>query len=380
MMIARDGATGDLEIENPANTTRRKVLLVTDDLGAGGAERQLVLVAKSLPPEWSAAVWSVEGGRFVDDLAKAGIPCKVAHRAFAQDPRPVLDLLKFTRRHKPQVVHSWGWMSTLAAALVCRLCGIPHVNGMIRKGAATGRRTRMFRSSAKLGDLIVANSKAGLSAFGIPAEKGRVLYNAFDASRLQSFVRTKDPAANPMTIVMAAGVDDRKDFASFVSAARICAAQAPPETFRFLVVGDGSLLPAIKSAAGELVDTETVVFTGRVPEVTEYLKQADIGVLMSNSRRHGEGLSNSIMEYMACGLPVICSDGGGNRELVIDGTTGFVIPPLSAEDLAAKIQWMRANPGRASEMGNAGRERVLQEFTVEKMVGTLIEIYAEVLA
>ena len=106
-----------------------KVLLVCDSLADGGAERQLTLLASSLPTEWKATVWALEGGRFADDLKKAEITCRIFPRRFTKDPRPILDLLRYTRSQQPDVVHSWGWMSALAANVVCWLCRVPHLGG-----------------------------------------------------------------------------------------------------------------------------------------------------------------------------------------------------------------------------------------------------------
>jgi glycosyltransferase involved in cell wall biosynthesis len=119
-----------------------------------------------------------------------------------------------------------------------------------------------------------------------------------------------------------------------------------------------------------------VVFTGRVPEVMAFYAGALAGVIMST---HGEGFSNSIMEYMICGLPVVCSDEGGSRELVIDGMTGFVIPPGDAAALAERLSWLRGHPEAARAMGEAGRARIDEQFTVERMVEATLAVYAEVL-
>jgi glycosyltransferase involved in cell wall biosynthesis len=114
-------------------------------------------------------------------------------------------------------------------------------------------------------------------------------------------------------------------------------------------------------------------------EILDIGRKAHVGVLMSHPTLHAEGCSNSIMEYMACGLPVICSDSGGNRELVIEGETGFIIPPGNADMLAEKLVCLRQHPQQAQAMGERGRQRILNDFSVEKMVSKTIEVYQEVL-
>jgi glycosyltransferase involved in cell wall biosynthesis len=80
------------------------------------------------------------------------------------------------------------------------------------------------------------------------------------------------------------------------------------------------------------------------------------------------------MEYMACGLPVVCCDSGGNRELVTDGVSGFVVPPGDDSALARRLHEIRAS-GRAAAMGAAGRERLARDFTVARMVASYTSVY-----
>ena len=107
--------------------------------------------------------------------------------------------------------------------------------------------------------------------------------------------------------------------------------------------------------------------------------QSDVGVLMTNPRLANEGLSNSIMEYMAVGLPVVCGDGGGNPELVRDGVTGLIVPPGDADALADRLVRLRSDPALRAAMGDVGRARILSDFSVERMVRGMLRVYAEAL-
>jgi glycosyltransferase involved in cell wall biosynthesis len=98
---------------------------------------------------------------------------------------------------------------------------------------------------------------------------------------------------------------------------------------------------------------------------------------MTNPRLAREGLSNSIMEYMALGLPVVCGDGGGNPELVLDGVTGFIVPPNDPGALAERLQYLRDHEAERRVMGAAGKARILGEFSVETMVDRMLRVYTE---
>ena len=112
-------------------------------------------------------------------------------------------------------------------------------------------------------------------------------------------------------------------------------------------------------------------------EVLELVRDADVGVLMTNPALACEGLSNSIMEYMALGLPVVCGDGGGNRELVEDGITGFVIPPADPAPLVERLTYLHDHEEVRRAMGAAGRARISRDFSVDTMIRRMLDVYAE---
>lgn len=352
-------------------------MMVIDGLGNGGAERQLCLLSRSLPPAWAACVWSLDGGRYEQELRDAGVPTRVCRRRFRTDLGPVLDLAGHVRRQKPDVIHSWSWMSAWAAEIVSRVFRVPHVAGLIRRGTLPPRRTRRAVLATKLGARVLANSQAGLEAYGVPIWRGRVLHNGFDGSRLAQCAPSPRPTGSPFTVVMAATVDWRKDFDSFLEAARLLGRESAAGSWQFVVLGDGPDLAELRRKAAAQHLSSILDMPGGVPEVISYLRRADVGVLMSTD---GEGQSNSIMEYMACGLPVVCSEGGGNRELVADGRTGFVVPARDPHSLAARLRQLADDRVLAVSMGEAGRQRILTDFSADRMGQAAVAVYSELIA
>ncbi len=360
----------------PHTTAHRphRVLALTDSLENGGAERQLALLLQHMPAEWERGVWSLADGPFTLVLRNAGVPVWTHRRTWACDPRPALDLWGLLRRFRPDVVHSWGWMGSAAAAPWCRILGIPIVDGSIRAGYVPSRRSFPARLALRAATCVIANSKAGLAAWGIAPTRGRVVYNGFAVERLQEqeTARRTDPLC---TVVMTGRMSWEKDFDTFLAAARQLAA-ADRNGWRFLAVGDGPDRARLVRSAADLVETGSVEFAQPGIEVLGLVQTAHIGVLMSHPR-HAEGCSNSIMEYMACSLPVICSDSGGNRELVLDGTTGCIIASGDARALADRLVRLRAEPLTAARQGASGRARVLQEFSLPRMVRETLAVYDE---
>ena len=353
-----------------------KVLYLADTLRNGGAERQLALLVKYLPPEWNRRVWSLGGGSFAELIRASGVPVEVHERSWRYDLAPILDLWQTLIRRRPAIVHSWGWVSSAAAGPLCRLLGIPWIDGSIRVGWVPREHVFRARSALALADRVIANSRAGLEAWGIPGSKGRVVYNGVDPERLSPATRSR-PAGGPFTVVMAARMSPVKDFAAFLQAARLVTAQNSGQPWRFLALGAGPGRTALIESASDLIEKGIVSFVDAGLEVFPYLQAADAGVLMTNPDLLAEGCSNTILEYMVSGLPVVCSDSGGNREVVTEGKTGFIVPTLDASALADRLIWLQQHPEAAAEMGRAGSQRLLKEFTVQNLVRNTVSVYEE---
>ena len=354
-----------------------RVLFLADCLGNGGLERQLALLATGLPRDWEPRVWAMDGGPFEGYLRDRGIPVLVRRRRRRFDPSPAARLWRDLRSWRPDIVHSWGWMPALAAGPLCRVLRIACIDGMIQSGDLERDFTSLKRLGMASATLVVANTRAGLQAWGISPSKGRVVYNGFDETRLKSIRDTPsvDPAV--FSVIMTGRMVPVKDYAVVIEAARRLSRDA--EGWRFLLVGDGPDRERLIHQAGDLVQRGAVAFPQPGLEVLSLVHDADVGVLMTNAELAHEGLSNSIMEYMALGLPVVCGSGGGNPELVQDGVSGFIIRPGDPDALAERLTILREDPATCAAMGTRGREKIIGDFSVDRMVGNMLRVYAEAL-
>ena len=354
-----------------------RVLYLTDSLANGGQERQLTLLAKSLPLEWQPRIFSLGDGPFAAEVRRLGIPLHISLRRWAQDPQPALHLWRVIRSWHPDVIHSYGYMGTLAAILPSRRYHIPLVDGSIRQANVPARRGRIWLWSLGWAQRVIANSRAGLEAFGISPARGHVVYNALDSERLSMCVRTPREPAVPFTAIMVGRMHPMKDYASFVEAARL--AMRGDRKWQFVAMGSGPQRDMLLEQTNDLAGQGAFLMPEPTLEVLPRVREADVGVLMTSPGIHAEGCSNAIMEYMACGLPVICSDSGGNRELVTDNETGFVIRPGDVQVLFEKLTWLNQHRNEAERMGEAGRRRILKDFTVRRLVEGTVAVYIEVL-
>jgi glycosyltransferase involved in cell wall biosynthesis len=92
-----------------------------------------------------------------------------------------------------------------------------------------------------------------------------------------------------------------------------------------------------------------------------------------------ELLGQTLLEGMACGIPAICTDVASMPEVVVDGVTGFVVPPNDPTALGDKLRWLRDHPAQSVLLGQAGRQRVLERFTWNAVVRRCLDLYAKVL-
>ena len=124
--------------------------------------------------------------------------------------------------------------------------------------------------------------------------------------------------------------------------------------------------------------TSHIVFTGRRDDVDEILHISDISVLCSNPETHGEGISNSILESMASGVPVIATIGGGTAEIVDNNVTGYLIKPKDIDDLSKKIVYLLENEKLRHKMGKSSRDKIEKYYSLEYMTEQYVNLYKTV--
>jgi len=139
-------------------------------------------------------------------------------------------------------------------------------------------------------------------------------------------------------------------------------------------VGDGPLRADLEQRNSRLPLTKRVRFTGAVPEVASFVRAMDLLVLPSQA----EGISNSMLEAMACGLPVVTTDVGGARDVLGgDGKTGLVVPAGSSAALAEAITALTDSPALRREIGAAARTVIEDRYDMKRVVAQYLSLYAD---
>jgi sugar transferase (PEP-CTERM/EpsH1 system associated) len=274
----------------------------------------------------------------------------------------------------PAVVHTHNVHPHFYGGIAARLAGVPAVVHT-RHGVAFGDKgqgRRLFWLACRLADRVVSVSEdaARLSARdgGLRAGKGLKIWNGID---VQAFA-FRGPAAGG-DLVTVSRLEPVKDLATLLKALAI-ARRARPD-LRLRVVGDGSERANLEGLARSLGLEEAVSFLGERRDVAEVLSTASAFVSSSTT----EGVSLTLLEAMAVGLPVVATAVGGNPEVAVEGVTAFLVPPGDPEALASAIVANAGDPARAAEMGRAARARVESRFDVRQMVRAYEGVYEEIL-
>lgn len=351
-----------------------KVLLLADSLNAGGAERQFSLLCRSLQQRGIVVkVHSLDNGLYARELRDFSIDLTITERKGRYDIRPMQRISQIINDFQPDVVHSWGWMSTFSAHLQCKLRRIPLI-GSVRSACIQKNKVRALLN-IRLCDLVISNSLAGLKAYQLSSGKGRVVYNGFEIERAPSTAceRNQDPI-----VIMVARMGPAKDWDCFADAICLLQRRSGLEGVRYIGIGDGPERNRVIEYCNELLADGILSLPGFLDEPMQEVCKADVGVLTTTPGVQ-EGTSNSILEYMACRLPVVCSRSGGNLETVANSETGLLVTPGNPQELADAVERLCIDRNLAESMGKKGRQKLEDNYTIESMTDGTIGVYNELL-
>jgi sugar transferase (PEP-CTERM/EpsH1 system associated) len=223
-------------------------------------------------------------------------------------------------------------------------------------------------------------------AVGVPAARISQIYNGVDMARFSAATeRARGPLAaapfhcdDAFVVGTVGRLQAVKDQVLLVRALARALAQQPSarSRLRLVVVGDGPLRGELQQAIDQAKLADVAWLAGERSDVPDWLRALDLFVLPSRS----EGISNTILEAMASGLPVVATHVGGNPELVDAPSTGMLVPAGDEAALADAILASLSDPARARAQGAAGRRRIEQRFSLDAMVASYESMYERLLA
>ena len=213
-------------------------------------------------------------------------------------------------------------------------------------------------------DGVVAISRSVLdclSEAGVNRRSIRLIYSGIDPMPYTGLQSDAHGATDSAVVAMLAVLQERKGHRFLLDAARMLKGRG--RKIRYVFAGDGSLKTQLQTLVQTLGLQEEVSFVGFVKDVPKFLSSIDVLVLPSLY----EGLGVAALEGMAAGKPVVATRVGGLAESIVDGETGFLVPPEDGAALADAIDRLVADPSMARAMGRKGSARVLSNFTIEQM-------------
>ena len=176
---------------------------------------------------------------------------------------------------------------------------------------------------------------------------------------------------------MVASFSENKDYTTFVDVAQKILSNRKDITF--VTIGDGEYFEHIKNRIKPEFQANFKL-PGKQKRVLDIVNIFDIGILTTNTRVHGEGIPNVVMEYMALKKPVIATDCGGNRELIEDNQTGFLINAEEPDQLEEKILLLLENQELFEQFGQNGYEKLKNEFNLEVMGENFLQLYCKLIS
>jgi glycosyltransferase involved in cell wall biosynthesis len=350
----------------------------------GGAERQVLLVAKGLLKRGrrvTVIALSGNGGEAAGELLNAGAGfMTLAMRKGLADPRGWIRLHRWLRRQAPDVVHAHlphaVWMARWSRlfAPVRVLVDTVHTSAT----GAVGRRLG-YRWSNFLSDRVTAVSRgaadAYLSAGMISPSRLGILPNGIDVQRwmpdtaVRAEVRRNLAWSREFVWIAAGRLDAVKDYPTLLQAlTRV------PTPARLLIAGAGPLEGSLRQLSNQLGLEGRVHFLGFQQDVRPWLQAADGFVLSSL----WEGLPMCLLEAAACALPAVATDVPGSREVLAEGQTGFLAKAGDALALAAAMtRLMQLPPHELQAMGHRARQLIIDRFNLESVLDRWESLYNE---
>lgn len=362
-----------------------RVCFVIPTLDRGGAEKQLCLLAAGLPREIfdvHVVLLTRDGPRRAA-LDAAEIPVTLIGKRMKADPTAYFRLKNVLRSLRPDIVHTWIFAANSYGRAAAASLGVPAILGSERCVDLwkTSRHFWIDRYLARRSQAITTNSQ-GVQAFyaehGVDADLFRVIPNGIAASTATTISRQEacermrvDPQRH--LLVAVGRLWPQKRYRDLIWAAEMLGTMRGDTTL--VIIGDGPQQGELLRHRDAVSNDQRVRFCGQRDDVAELLPHFKAFWIGSAY----EGQSNSVMEAMRAGVPVIASDIPGNRDLVVHEETGFLVPLGDAAGFARETQHLLENPEESNAMGHAAMERIKNEFSVQQMIDRHAELYREIL-
>jgi sugar transferase (PEP-CTERM/EpsH1 system associated) len=377
-----------------SEAARPLIAHVIHRMDVGGMENGLVNVINGLPRDRfrHAIVSLTDSTDFAERLERDDVEIVSLGKGPGNDLRLYARLYRTFRRLRPTIVHTRN-LAAIEAVAPAALSGVPHrIHGEHGRDVQDpeGRKSKyrwLRRGLSPWVDRFIALSRELHSylveGVGIPASKVVRICNGVDTRRFYPGPHGRQslpPGASVDTsgfvvIGSVTRMQEVKDPVTLARAFTLLVQRGLAPKARLVLVGDGPLKSRVEEVLREGDAYRYAWLAGSRDDIPSLLRSFDVFALSSRV----EGISNTILEAMATGLPVVATRVGGNEEIVVDGETGSLVPSGDPEALAGALARVIEDATLRSALGRAARARVEREFTLEGMLYRYQDVYEEVL-
>jgi len=387
-------------LENIQTNQPKRILFVVTILGVGGAELQLVRLATELRARgWRVCVVSLVkfesmepyAQRPIHQLEQQRIPVlSLDMKRGVPDLGAVFRLRSLIRSFRPDVVHCHMYHANILgriARLFCRMpvliCTAHNYREASRRGGPTWHKELIYRATDILADYttIICNAASNryVRVGAVPRKKLRMIPNGIDTELFAPSKERRQRTRNALGIgsefvwLAVARLVKAKDYPTLFGALEVLGRK----DLVVLIAGTGPLEQELRDACCRRGLSGQVRFLGMREDTFDLYNAADAFVMSSQL----EGLPLALLEAASVGLPAAVTDVGGNPEIVVDGVTGYVVPPRDSAQLAAALrQMMEAGPECREAMGHAARQHCQQHYGIAAVMSQWLALYSECLA
>jgi L-malate glycosyltransferase len=372
---------------------RLKLLFVLDAFPDphAGTERQFLLLLNHLDQsEFDMEVWLLRESEYLKKHAPCAVRTLDIHSL--RSARAVLRLVVAScsaRLRGFQIAHIFFNDAAMVFPPLLKLLGVNVIVSRRDLGFwYTPANLRVLKIARRFVDRVVANCQAVKDAVcraeNFAREQVTVIYNAWQARAQTTPGRhaareSLDLHADARVLTLVANLRPLKRVDDAIRALARVNAHSGATTL--LVIGEDrpsptgpSLQAELEALAEQLRIRDCVRFLGKLADPTSAIVAADVCLLCSET----EGMSNSVIEYMSLGKPVVCTNAGGNAELIEDGANGFVVPIGDCDALSDRICKILGDPALALQMGSESRQRVEERFSLQAGIRAHSDLYRQI--
>jgi len=340
-----------------------------------GAERSTVALCRGLAQRGHDVQLACREGQALIEVARSeGVDVVPWLCKGKRNLRTLLSLAQFARRHRAELICTQLSRDSYWGGIVGRWLGIPVISTVraLNKKGPFLRAQRLIAVSLSVKEYLIEQ--------GVAAERIDVVYNGIDPNRFLPPIhigeakRAVGIGEDTLVIGHVAHLTKKKGHEWFLNAAAQVATQVPQA--KFLLLGEGTERASLEHQASTLGITERVIFAGFHSDVRPWMAAMDVLTLPSIAT---EGFGRVLIEAASMEKPTVASTIGGMPEVIAHGETGFIVPVSDVDALAHALSTLLQDSALRQTMGQAGRQRVLENFSEEKMVSNTEKVYESVM-